>query len=71
MGEKATAFGKGGCGCMIAFAAVGFMALLFGGRVYIDLGGAIFLFVIGGIIGLVCLWIYNNGKRDAGGHFDE
>lgn len=66
MGEKGTAFAKGGGGCLIAFFVIGFLVVLVGGSVHIDLGGAILLFVIGGIIGLIVLAIYNKGKRDAG-----
>ena len=64
MGEKFEAFGKGGCGCLIVFAVCAGIAVLLGGRAHIDLGGAILLFVIGGVIGLVVLAIYNKGKRD-------
>jgi hypothetical protein len=35
-----------------------------GGSAHIDLGGAIMLFVIGGVIGLIVLAIYNKGKRE-------
>ena len=67
MGEKANAFWKGGCGCLIAFAVFALIAILIGGRAHIDIGGAILLFVIGGLIGLLVLWIYNKGKRDSSG----
>jgi hypothetical protein len=30
--------------------------------------GAVFLFVIGGLLGLVALAVYNRGRRDATGH---
>ena len=36
-----------------------------GGSMQIDAGGAICLFVCGGLIGLLVLWIYNKG-RDQG-----
>ena len=52
MGEKGEAFAKGGCGCLIAFAVFALIAVMLGGRARIDLGGAILLFVIGGVIGL-------------------
>lgn len=65
MGEKGEAFAKGGCGCVIAFAVVGLFVLLVGGNVHVDPGGLILLFIIGGLIGLVVLAIYNKGKRDA------
>ena len=67
MGEKSNAFLKGGCGCLVLFAVLAGIAVLMGGAARIDLGGAIFLFVIGGLIGLVVLWIYNKGKRDRPG----
>ena len=64
MGEKAGAFAKGGCGCLIAFAAFALIAVVLGGNAHIDIGGAVLLFIIGGVIGLVALAIYNKGKRD-------
>lgn len=63
MGEKVNAFGKGGCGCLVAFALFAGFSLLLGGTAFIDIGGAILLFVIGGLLGLLVLWIYNRGKR--------
>ena len=66
MAEKGSAFAKGGCGCLIAFAMLGLLAVLVGGSVHIDIGGAVLLFVIGGIVGLIVLSIYNKGKRDSG-----
>lgn len=68
MGEKGRAFGKGGCGCLVAFAVLALLAALLGGNVHIDIGGAVLLFVIGGIMGLMVLAIYNKGKHDAGRH---
>ena len=65
VGEKTEAFGKGGCGCLIAFLIVGCLTLLVGGRVRIDLGGAIILFIIGGVIGLVFLAVFNKGKNSS------
>ncbi len=66
MGEKTGAFAKGGCGCLVAFAVLGMLAVIVGGNVHIDAGGACLLFVIGGLIGLVVLAVYNKGKRDHG-----
>ena len=63
MGEKASAFAKGGCGCLLAFAAFALIAVILGGSAHIDIGGAILLFVIGGVVGLVVLAIYNKGRR--------
>jgi hypothetical protein len=64
MGDKASAFGKGGCGCLIVFAVLALFTVLCGGTAHIDLGGAIALFVIGGIIGLIINAIYSKGRRD-------
>ncbi len=61
------AFLKGGCGCLLLFALIGVLAVAIGGHVRADVGGLILLFVIGGIIGLVILAIYNKGRRDGGG----
>ena len=63
MGEKSEAFAKGGCGCLVAFLVIGLFFVLIGGHMHIDIGGAIMLFVIGGVIGLVVLFIYNKGKK--------
>lgn len=59
------AFIKGGGGCLGAFVALGLLALLVGGTFTIDLGGALVLFVFGGLIGLVVFAIYDKGRRDA------
>lgn len=63
MGEKSEAFVKGGCGCLVAFAVLGLLAVMFGGHVYLDPGGAIMLFVIGGLMGLGWLAVFNSGRR--------
>lgn len=65
MGQKGAAFAKGGFGCLLAFAAVALIAMVLGGRAHLDIGGALCLFVVGGLIGLAVLAIYNQGKRDA------
>jgi hypothetical protein len=64
MGDKTKAFAKGGFGCLIAFGVLAVIALAIGGTAYIDPGGAVILFLIGGVIGLVVLAIYNKGKRN-------
>ena len=69
MGEKSEAFVKGGCGCLLAFAVLGLLAVMFGGHVYLDPGGAVMLFVIGGVMGLGWLAIFNSGRR--AGHRDQ
>jgi len=62
VGEKSEAFVKGGCGCLVAFFVIGLFFVLIGGSMHIDIGGALMLFVIGGLIGLVVLAVYNKGK---------
>lgn len=61
-----TAFVKGGCGCLVIFAGLAFLSVLFGGHAHADIGGLILLFVIGGVIGLIVFAIYNKGRKDAG-----
>ena len=68
MGGSGDAFVKGGCGCLLAFVVLGLSCALIGGHFHINLGGAIFLFVLGGILGLIVLAIYNKGKDDANRH---
>jgi len=63
---KGQAFVKGGCGCLLVFVALAFIAVILGGRVHADTGGLIALFLIGGVIGLVALAFYNRGRRDGG-----
>ena len=65
MSGKGGAFLKGGCGCLLAFAALALLAGIAGGHAHIDFGGAICLFVFGGLVGLAVLAIYNKGRRDA------
>lgn len=50
---------------------IGFSCVLIGGHMHIDPGGAICLFVIGGLIGLVVLAIYNKGRREGDVDRDE
>lgn len=65
MEDKGQAFIKGGVGCLIAFFVIGLFMVLIGGSMHIDAGGACCLFVGGGLLGLLVLWIYNKGKEDA------
>jgi hypothetical protein len=65
MGDKGQAFARGGCGCLAALVALGLLFLLVGGNFHIDIGGAIMLFVLGGLFGLFVLAVYNRGRRDA------
>ena len=60
-----SAFAKGGCGCIVLFFIIGFLAVAAGGSMHIDIGGAILLFVIGGVIGLIVLGVYNKGRNDS------
>jgi hypothetical protein len=62
---KGSAFVKGGCGCLVMFIVIAFIAVLLGGHAHADVGGLILLFVIGGIIGLIVLSVYNKGRNDA------
>jgi hypothetical protein len=70
MDDNVSAFVKGGCGCLAAFAVLAVLAVLFGGTAHIDLGGAACLFVLGGAVGLIVLTIYRRGYREGGGEFD-
>lgn len=66
MENAGKAFVKGGAGCFVVFIVLGVIALIFGGTMHLDLFGAVMLFVIGGVIGLVVNWIYQKGRRDSG-----
>jgi hypothetical protein len=63
MGDRSAAFIKGGFGCLLAFFAFGLVAVVAGGRVHIDCGGAGILFLIGGVIGLIFLGVFKKGVR--------
>jgi len=63
--DKGSAFVKGGFGCLLVFLAIGLIFVFLGGNMHINAGGAILLFVIGGVIGLVILAVYRSGQRDA------
>ena len=65
MGDQGSAFLKGGIGCLVAFFVIGLLFVVMGGSMHIDAGGACCLFVGGGLLGLLVLWIYNKGKEDA------
>jgi hypothetical protein len=64
MANEGKAFMKGGLGCLVVFAVLAILAVLFGGSAHIDLGGFVILLVIGGLIGLLVNWIYQKGRRD-------
>jgi hypothetical protein len=61
MADKSAAFVKGGLGCLGAFLVVGLVFVLCGGSMHIDLGGAVLLFVIGGVLGLIVFSIFKKG----------
>ncbi len=61
------AFAMGGCGCVGAFLFLGLFSLMMGRGFFFDLLGLIFLFVCGGVLGLVGLAFYKKGKEDTGG----
>lgn len=67
MTNRGEAFLKGGCGCgcLLAFAVVAVCAAALGGHAHIDFGGLILLFLVGGVLGLVVLGVYQRGRRDA------
>ncbi len=64
MGDKTKAFAKGGLGCLGIFIVLAVITLLVGGSVHFDLCGGVLLFLIGGVVGLIVLAVYNRGKRD-------
>ena len=57
---------KGSAGCLVAFLALAFIAVLVGGRASIDAGGFVLLLLMGAVIGLIVNWIYQKGKKDGG-----
>lgn len=56
---------KGGLGCLLIFAVTAVVILIAGGEAHADVGGILFIFVIGGIVGLLILSIYKRGWRAA------
>lgn len=63
MGDRSTAFVRGGCGCLLGTIVLGLFVALMGGRFRMDAGGALLLFLIGGVVGLIFLAGYNRGRR--------
>jgi hypothetical protein len=49
----------------------GLLCVLVGGYIHIDPCGAVLLFLIGGVVGLVVNMIYKKGRDDAGGGPDR
>lgn len=66
MPKQGEAFLKGGIGCLLAFGGMAACAVLVGGTAHIDIGGAVILLVIGGVIGLIINAIYQKGRKDGG-----
>jgi len=75
MTQPGGAFLKGGFGCLLAFIAIGLLFVMCGGSMHINLGGAILLFVIGGVLGLIGYAIFNRGyqqgRRETSGSHDR
>ena len=63
MNSKGEAFVKGGCGCLALFVVFGLCCVMVGGYMRINLFGALALFGIGGVLGLVVNAVYDNGRR--------
>jgi hypothetical protein len=61
--SKGRAFLKGGCGGLVLFAVFALLAVVFRGHAHADIGGLVLFFMIGGVVGLVVLAIYNRGRR--------
>ena len=64
MSQKTNVFLKGGLGCLGVFFVIAFLTVVAGGRAHIDIGGALCLFIGGGLFSLLVLAIYNHGMRD-------
>lgn len=65
MAGGGSAFVKGGLGCLAGSIVLGLSCVLIGGSFHINAGGAVLVFLIGGVIGLIVFWIYSRGRRDA------
>lgn len=61
---KSSAFVTGCFGTPIVFLGLGFVVALFGGQVYVNLLGFIFLGLTGGVIGRFILAAYEAGRQD-------
>ena len=64
MENKVSSFVKGGLASFALFAVVAIVAIMVGGSARLDVGGALFLFVVGGVVGLIFNWVYQKGKQD-------
>jgi hypothetical protein len=65
MASKGSAFLIGGCVCLMLFALASLIAVIVGGHAHANVGGLLFLFLVGGAIGLIVSAIYNKGRKDA------
>ena len=65
MSGSGGAFVKGGCGCIVAFFAIGMFFVMIGGGMHFDAGGLVLLFAGGGVLGLIVRAVYNKGASDA------
>lgn len=61
------AFIVGGLVALAACGAVAVLVMMAGGRAWATGGGAVLLFVVGGVAGLTVRAVYDKGRRDAGG----
>jgi hypothetical protein len=61
--SKRGAFVKGGCGCVVGFLVFGILTVPLGAQMHINIGGVILLFIIGEILGLIYVAIYNQGRN--------
>ena len=59
-------FMMGGMWGLIVCAALALLTIFLGGSFRGNLGGWLFIFVLGGVVGLAVGAIYNKGRRDAG-----
>lgn len=59
------AFIKGGFLALLLFAVAATVTVLYGGDVRANAGAFIFLFVLGGVCGLIINAAYNKGRKDA------
>ncbi len=64
MEDKGSAFLKGGTGCLALCAIIACLVLLAGGHVRVNFWGLVFLFFVGGIIGLIAYAAYQKGRAD-------
>jgi hypothetical protein len=64
-GSALSAFLKGGMWAVGIFFTLGAFTVAAGGKVRADVGGFIFLFILGGFVGIGVSAVYEQGRRDA------